>query len=156
MRPQYPLPLHHSWPLVDLAHHFNLGWLDGLSDHLFPSLPTGAEPDVEALACHGIGLWQCNLTDNSLTWSPTVYDLFDIPRNAQVSRSEAVALYCEGSRTAMERLRAHAITHRRGFTVDVEIGPMLTRPRWVRLIAAPICEGDEVVGLHGYKCRMPG
>ena len=55
----------------------------------------------------------------------------------------------------MERLRAHAITHRRGFTLDVEIGPALARPRRVRLIAAPLCEDGEVVALQGWKRLLP-
>ena len=80
-----------------------------------------------------------------------VYDLFGLPRGAALSRADVVAMYCEGSRAAMERLRAHAIAHRRGFTLDIEIGPALDRSRWIRLIAAPICEGDTVVGLHGLK-----
>jgi hypothetical protein len=51
----------------------------------------------------------------------------------------------------MERLRAYAIKHRRGFTLDAEIRPSLTGSRWMRLIAAPVCDGDRVVRLHGLK-----
>jgi len=85
-----------------------------------------------------------------------VHDLFGLPRDASVTRADAVARYGEGSRAAMERLRAHAIAHRRGFTLDVEIWSAPARSDWVRLIAAPVCVGDEVVGLHGFKCRIPG
>src|SRR3546814_4528674 len=104
------------------------------------------------MARAGIGTWECNLTDNSLTWSSAVYDLFGMQRGAPVARVDAVARYREGSRAAMERLRAHAITHRRGFTLDVEIGSTPACSRWIRLIAEPICEGEAVVGLRGLKC----
>jgi hypothetical protein len=51
----------------------------------------------------------------------------------------------------MERLRAYAIRHRRGFTLDAELQPAAGGRRWMRLIAAPACEGDRVVRLHGLK-----
>lgn len=152
MRHQYPLPLHHSWPLFERARHFDLGWVDRAGVRP-PDLAFAAGADAETLAADGIGAWSCDLFDDSLTWSPAVYDMFGIPRGATVARTDAVALYGEGSRAAMERLRAHAIAHQRGFTLDVEIGP---QARWVRLIAAPVCEGDVVVGLHGWKCVIPG
>lgn len=156
MRHLYPLPLHHSWPLFDRARHFDLGWVDRQSVRTPDALHAVDDDEVEALARRGIGEWQCDLADDSLTWSPIVYDIFDIPRGAVVSRAETVAQYCEPSRAAMERLRAHAITHRRGFTLDVEIGPARARTKWMRLIAAPVCDGDTVVGLHGYKCLVSG
>jgi hypothetical protein len=62
-----------------------------------------------------------------------------------------VQRYVSESRVAMERLRAHAIEHKRGFTLDVEIEPTSGERRWMRLIAAPICIGDRVVRLRGLK-----
>ena len=89
--------------------------------------------------------------DERLTWSGGVYDIFGLPRGARVKRDEIVALYCEDWRAAMERLRAHAIKHRRGFTLDAEIRPVSGERRWMRLIAAPTCEGGVVRRLHGLK-----
>lgn len=155
MRDTYPLPLHHSWPLYEQAHHFDLGWTERTSvrppDRRAAAMP-GSE---EAMARLGVGLWRCDLADDRLIWSDAVFDLFGFPRDAAVSRSDAVARYCERSRAAMERLRAHAIAHRRGFTLDVEIGPALARTYWVRLVAAPVCEGERVVALQGLKYRVP-
>ena len=154
MRHQYPLPLHHSWPLFERARHFDLGWVDRQGIRPPVDLRIGAAGESEAMTHAGVGVWHCDLRGNRLTWSPTVYDLFGIPLGAKVSREDAVALYCEGSRAAMERLRAHAIEHRRGFTLDVEIGPARAQTRWIRLIAAPECDGETVVGLHGFKCML--
>lgn len=147
MTPTAPLPLTHSWPLFERGQHFDLGCLTGHGNALLID-PTF---DGQVLAEHGIGVWQCDLADNSLTWSAGVYDLFGLPRDARLFRPEMVALYCERSRAAMERLRAYAIRHRRGFTLDAEILPARGGHRWMRLIAAPICEGDRVVRLHGLK-----
>jgi hypothetical protein len=68
-----------------------------------------------------------------------------------VRRDEAVAFYGEDSRAKMERLRSYAIRHKRGFTLDVEIRAAVGESRWVRLIAAPVCEGNRVARLHGLK-----
>ena len=99
-------------------------------------------------------MWECDLSNNRLIWSGVVYDIFGLPRSAKVSREEAVAFYCEESRATMERLRAHAIKHRRGFTIDVQIRPAVGENRWMRLIAAPICDGDQAVRLHGLKLAL--
>ena len=106
---------------------------------------------VGALGVHHAGLWECDLLDNSLTWSGGVFDIFGLPRGARISRDEAVAFYSEESRAAMERLRGHAIKHQRGFTLDVEINPAIGGRRRIRLIGAPVCEGGRAVRLHGLK-----
>jgi PAS domain-containing protein len=141
-----PLPLNHSWPLWEQPRHFELGHVlnSAISDVVEPGT-TGR------LDLHHAGCWECDLNDNKLTWSGGVYDIFGLPRWVAVRRDEAVALYSERSRAIMERLRAHAIGHRRGFTVDVEIVPATGERRWVRLIAAPVCVGRDVIRLHGLK-----
>jgi hypothetical protein len=142
-----PLALHHSWPIFEQARHFDLGCVlsCAVTDIIEPA-------QVGALGVHHAGLWECDLLDNSLTWSGGVFDIFGLPRGARISRDEAVAFYSEESRAAMERLRGHAIKHQRGFTLDVEINPAIGgRRRRMRLIGAPVCEGGRAVRLHGLK-----
>lgn len=148
---RYPLPLHHSWPLFERARHFDLGWVERDGGRPPGTADTPSDLNPEVAAAMGIGTWHCDLLNDRLSWSDAVHDMFGLARGVAATRPYAVAQYCEGSRAAMERLRAHAIAHRRGFTLDVEIGPALARPRWVRLIAAPVCVGDAVVALHGLK-----
>jgi hypothetical protein len=143
----YALPLTHSWPLFEQQQRFDLGCLlDEPSDALITP-----ECHPEFLTAHGIGLWECNLPDNALSWTGGVFDLFGLPRGAVLARDEIAGLYAEPSRAAMERLRAHAIKHRRGFTLDAEIMPVTGPSKWMRLIAAPVCVGRQVVRLHGIK-----
>lgn len=146
MKRTEPLALHHSWPIFEQARHFNLGCVlsSAVTDIIEPA-------QVGTLALHHAGLWECDLSDNSLIWSGGVYDIFGLPRNVKISRDEIVALYCEESRAAMERLRAHAIKHRRGFTLDVEINSVTDGRRWMRLIGVPVCEEGRAVRLHGLK-----
>ena len=150
MKPTEPLALHHSWPLFERRRHFDLGYVYSCppSDS---TLFAASDDYKQELARRGVGLWACDLSDNSLTWSGEVYDIFGLPRGANVRREEAVALYAEDSRAVMERLRAYAIKHRRGFTLDAEIRPSLTGSRWMRLTAAPVFEGSRIVRLHGLK-----
>jgi PAS domain-containing protein len=140
------LALTHSWPLFERGQRFDLG---AAVDVALPAFQMGMDGD--ALAAQGIGLWDCELADSQLSWTTGVYDLFGLPRGAALSRPETVALYEEFSRARMERLRAYAIRHRRGFTLDAELRPASGGPRWMRLIAAPVCEGARVVRLHGIK-----
>jgi PAS domain-containing protein len=150
VKPTEPLPLFHSWPIVEADRRFDLGWV---SDRPTPNgSGFGARwSDAETLSRHAIGLWECDLADNSLTWSDTIYDLFGLPRGSKVARERAVTHYHEGSRAVMERLRAYSITHRRGFTLDAQILGPDARYRWMRLVAAPVCVGDQVVRLVGTK-----
>ena len=146
MKRTEPLALHHSWPIFEQARHFDLGCVlsSAVTDLIEPT-------QVGTLALHHAGLWECDLSDNGLIWSGGVYDIFGLPRNAKISREEIVAFYREESRAAMERLRAHAIKHRRGFTLDVEINSVTDGRRWMRLIGAPVCEEGRAVRLHGLK-----
>lgn len=150
MKPKEPLPIYHSWPLFERERYIVADHLPGCSISLF-SAQSLSLAEGQELANHGVGLWHCDLADNSLTWSAGVYDIFGLPRDAAINREEAAALYCDESRDVMERLRAYAIKHRRGFTVDVEIRPSMTRRHWMRLVASPICDGNRVTHLHGVK-----
>lgn len=140
------LALEHTWPLCEQPRHFELG-------HVLNCAVTEVTPPtcLGALNLHHVGCWECDLSDNSLTWSGGVYDLFGLPRDADVSREQAASYYCQDSRAKMESLRAYSIKHRRGFTLDVEISSAVNEQRWMRLIAVPICSEGRAIGLRGLK-----
>ena len=145
--PIEPLPIHHSWPLDDQPRRFELGLIlnCGVTDIIEPM-------EVGELGVHHAGCWDCELADDTLGWSGGVYDIFGLPRGVEVTRKQAVGFYAEHSRAVMERLRSYSIRHKRGFTVDAEIWPATGGgSRWMRLSAAPVCDGDKVVRLHGLK-----
>lgn len=138
----------HSWPLLDQGNHFELGCI--LNSAAIDLIEPAA---VGELAVQHAGLWECDLADDSLTWSGGVFDIFGLPRGIAVSRKEALGFYSEGSRSAMERLRSFAIRKKCGFTLDVEIRLALGESRRMRLIGAPVCdpESGAVTRLHGLK-----
>jgi PAS domain-containing protein len=139
-------PVLESWPLSEQSRHFDLGLVlnSAVTDIIGP-------PEVGALGIHHSGCWECNLADNSLTWSGGIYDIFGLPRGSPVSRDEAVSIYSKESRASLEKLRSYAIREARGFTLDVQIRPAVGGTRWVRIIAAPICQDGKTVRLHGLK-----
>ncbi|WP_082474445.1 PAS domain S-box protein [Sphingomonas sp. Leaf343] len=138
MLPTDPLPLHHSWPLYESGCRFEHGRLHDLEG----GLATAAGLD---------GSWSFDFSDQALTWSRSVYELFGMNPARSAIRSETVKLYGEESRAPMERLRSYAIRHRRGFTLDARITTLQGEKRWMRLIAAPVCQSGQVMGLHGVK-----
>ncbi|MBY0302881.1 MULTISPECIES: hypothetical protein [Sphingomonas] len=137
MAPQEPFPLHHSWPLYERDARLDLGLL------------LDSATDGVAAGAGTTGHWHCDLASGQLTWAPGVRELFGMAPDAAADRTHALWRYEELSRAAMERLRAHAIRHCRGFTIDVALRD--AGVRWMRLVAAPIVTDRRVIGLCGWK-----
>ena len=136
-----------SWPLSEQGQHFDLGHVlnSAVSDSIEP-------PYVGALAIQHAGLWECNLVDDSLIWSGGTYDLFGLERGIAISRDDALAHFSEDSRAKLQRLRGHSIRNHCGFTLDVEIrAAAVGQLRRVRIIGAPIYQGELAVRVHGLK-----
>lgn len=98
-----------------------------------------------------IGVWECDLATEHLTWTDGVYDLFDLPRGAPLDRSAIVRLYDEQSRVEMEEARARAVRDGTGFDLDVLVHTALGNARWIRLTADVEQEGGRSVRLFGTK-----
>ncbi|MBN9222227.1 MAG: diguanylate cyclase [Mesorhizobium sp.] len=104
-----------------------------------------------ASAAARIGVWECSLPDERLTWTDVVYDLFDLPRGAALDRNEIVKCYPEESRKALDSLRGRAIAERNGFSLDAEITTFAGHSRWIRITATVECEGGVPVRIFGMK-----
>ncbi len=104
-----------------------------------------------ASAAARIGVWECALPDETLTWTDQVYAMFDLPRGAPLDRSRTVACYAPESREAMIAARSRAIAERGGFTLDAEIVSFAGRRRWIRITAVVECEGAVPVRIFGMK-----
>jgi PAS domain S-box-containing protein len=139
--------LAHSLPVLERHQRFDQGTHFEWSHSVSLNMLAGQE----ALTAQGIGTWECDLSNNALTWSPAVYDLFGLPQGKAANRKKTVTLYREESRVKMERLRAYAIKHLKGFTLDAEIVPANGGRRWIRLVATPVCIDQRTVRLSGFK-----
>lgn len=108
-------------------------------------IPYAAMPTTATM-----GLWECDLATEALTWSEGVYDLFGFPRGSVLDRAETAARYTAESRIALECLRMAAIRDKTGFTLDAEI-EIDARRRWVRIVAQVECVDGKAARLVGSK-----
>jgi two-component system sensor kinase FixL len=80
------------------------------------------------------GSFECLFPFETLSWSDGTYDLFELPRGMNITRSEALGFYTDESRVELEKIRAGAIEKQTSFTLDVEITTALGKTRWIRLV----------------------
>ena len=99
----------------------------------------------------GIGVWECDLATDALTWTDAVYDLFEIPRGIEVQRRDVVALYEPESREEMERRRAEAVRSGTGFSLDARVRTLNGKAKWIRITAEVEQEGGRSVRIFGTK-----
>lgn len=102
-----------------------------------------------AVAPGAIGAWECNLANESLSWTDGVYDLFGLQRGSAIYRSATLDLYEERSRREMNQLRSTAIRTGQGFALDCRIRAATGEKRWMRLIVG-------VGHQHGRPLRIFG
>ena len=98
-----------------------------------------------------IGIWECTLPEEELTWSDYVYDIFELPRGAPLNRSETLACYTENSRQELQKRRSGAIAECSGFTLEAEIRTFRGNKRWIRITASIECQDDIPVRIFGMK-----
>ncbi|MGV8936130.1 MAG: diguanylate cyclase domain-containing protein [Allorhizobium sp.] len=98
-----------------------------------------------------IGVWQCNLPDNTLEWTDMVYDMFDLPRGAPLVRETIVNCYATDSLIELSMRRSKAIEERNGFSMDAEIITGKGIHRWIRITATVECEQGIPVRIFGIK-----
>jgi diguanylate cyclase (GGDEF)-like protein len=104
-----------------------------------------------ASAAAKIGVWECDLPDETLRWTDVVYDIFELPRGSALDRNEILKCYSEDSLKALNTLRSRAIAERGGFTLDAEIMTVKGQRRWMRITATVECEGGDPVRIFGMK-----
>jgi len=98
-----------------------------------------------------VGMWECDLVSERLTWSDGVYDLFDLPRGAPIERAMTVGFYDAQSRIEMECLRTGAVRDKSDFSLDARIRTALGADRWIRITAQVGCVAGQAVRLFGAK-----
>src|SRR5690242_1671436 len=93
--------------------------------------------------------WECDLSDNSLSWTSGVRALFGVPEGCRVDRSDIVSMYVDESRDLLERLRANAIARCGSFQMDARIRRLDGELRWMRLTATVGCRNGRATHLYG-------
>lgn len=95
--------------------------------------------------------WECDLSDDSLSWSDGVYDLFGLERGTPVTRETILAMYSAESREELGRLRTTAIAEHGSFTFEAKIRRPDGQLRWMRVTADVEAENGVARYLYGTK-----
>jgi diguanylate cyclase (GGDEF)-like protein len=98
-----------------------------------------------------IGIWECTLPDETITWTDTVYELFGLEPRSPLTRAATVALYTEESRRKLKEVRSAAIRNGEGFTLDAQINGAQGDLRWIRITATVERQDGVPVRLFGMK-----
>lgn len=105
----------------------------------------------QALASATLGVWQCHLAGNTLTWSAGVYDIFGLARGSPLRRDRTIEQYTDSSRAEMEEARALAIEAGTEFQLDAQIIRTDGQQRWMRLTASVQSVNGLAIRLFGTK-----
>ena len=119
----------------------------------FPGYQPGRiDPLIDrAMASAKVGAWSCNLSNNVLSWTSGVYDIFGLPHGTAFDRRQTLDLYTEESRDALERLRDEAIVRGGSFTLDAQVKRPDGEMRWMRIHAEMVRPVGAAPILHGLK-----
>lgn len=110
---------------------------------LFPvTMPLPAGPPA-------VGLWECDLDSERLSWTAGVYDIFGLPAGSLIERTATLDCYAPGSREKMLELRALAIGTQGSFVLDARIHTVQGEVRWMRINAV-------MDGATGRRPRLMG
>ncbi|MET0877922.1 MAG: sensor domain-containing diguanylate cyclase [Tardiphaga sp.] len=98
-----------------------------------------------------IGVWECDLADESLVWTDVVYDIFDQERGTPLDRAVTLKCYPEESLRALSEARSRAIEDRTGFSLETEIVTTKGNRRWIRITATVESVDNVAVRIFGMK-----
>lgn len=98
-----------------------------------------------------VGIWECTLPDETITWTDTVYELFGLEPRSPLTRAATVALYTLESRKKLTEVRSAAIRDGDGFTLDAQINSATGELRWIRITAIVERQNGVAVRLFGMK-----
>jgi diguanylate cyclase (GGDEF)-like protein len=105
----------------------------------------------QASAAARLGVWECDLISETLTWSDGTYDLFDVPRGTPLIRERTLGFYEYDSLTTLQAVRSRAIRERKGFSLDAAIVTPRGKQRWIRIHATVEGAGDRPTSIFGIK-----
>ena len=104
-----------------------------------------------ASAAARLGVWECDLASEALSWSDGTYDLFDVPRGTSLIRERTLGFYEYDSLKTLQAVRSRALRDRKGFSLDAAIVTPKGNRRWIRIHAAVESAGSKATRIFGIK-----
>jgi len=134
---------------------------DGRDSNAGKILPAGANSSVQfhrlqalfdrSFKAARVGIWECTLPDQSLTWTDTVYDIFELEPGSPLLRQDTVDMYTPESQKKLSEIRCATIKDGDGFTLDAQIITAKGNLRWIRITAIVERENGNPVRIFGMK-----
>jgi len=98
-----------------------------------------------------IGVWECSLPDQTLSWTDTVYELFDLAPQTPLTREEILKFYTPETRRRLDEVRDRAIHTGEGFSLDAQIITASGNRRWIRITACVEVVNGTATRIFGMK-----
>lgn len=105
----------------------------------------------QASAAARLGVWECDLATEKLTWSDGTYDLFEVERGTALVRARTLGFYEEDSLRTLQAVRSRALKERKPFSLDAAIVTPQGNRRWIRIHATLDGAGHTPNRLFGIK-----
>ncbi|MEJ7138494.1 response regulator [Amphibiibacter pelophylacis] len=100
-------------------------------------------------AIGGVGGWQVQLGENTVSWTDTACRIFDLPEGYRPTLEEIGGWLAPAQREHAASLLARARATGQGFDEEIEVATASGRTLWVRVVAEVELESGEPVRLVG-------
>lgn len=103
----------------------------------------------EMMKAARIGNWKLNLIENTLYWSPMIYEIHEVPEKTKIELEKAINFYHPDHRNFVQKSISKAIETEESWDTELKLLTAKGKTIWVRAIGKPIVEHGKVVGLKG-------
>jgi PAS domain S-box-containing protein len=97
----------------------------------------------------GVGGWEFDVADGTVTWTEAVYDLLDVSTSYVPTPTSVAEFYAPHHRDRVEAALHAAVEEGSEFELEAEVLTGSGRFRWVRLIGVPQMEDGQVHRIVG-------
>ncbi len=101
------------------------------------------------LRAAGIGLWEINLERNSVIWSKTTYDIYEVDYTEYIKPETAPGFFADEFKDAIKEATDRAVNNGISYDITVSIITAKNNRKWIRVIGNPGFEFGKTVKLYG-------
>jgi len=96
-----------------------------------------------------IGTWRVDIVNNSLEWSPTVYDIHEVSRNHKISLEKGIEFYHPEDIGIIQHAVEEGMKNGTSWDQELRIITGKGTTKWVRAIGRPVIENGKPTEIHG-------
>ncbi|MCX7279746.1 MAG: PAS domain S-box protein [Burkholderiales bacterium] len=103
-----------------------------------------------------LGAWEVDMDTATVTWSPELKKIHEVPMDYQPSLDAGLSFYEEEDRPVIEAAISKALADNAAWDLEVRMRTHLGRQIWVRVLGEPEFEAGRVVRLVGILLDITG